>query len=263
MDDDRQKFAVYLVRRRNCAPGTAFTYEQGLRRIERVVGKRAEDITPDDLEHVYLLADYHPATKNHDLVAIRQYHLFRATILKRCKLNGIMQVRGPKVTRTFRPPITVDQARVLLDACKSSRQHRIIRLGLYAGCRVSDAATIGAVNWIHEGRTCKLVFTGQKERRVREIPMHPELARYAEDILAVSVTDGTLKHVCRSLAHYTGIDFTPHTLRRTFARTLMDAGVQDAVIEDLMGHAPSSVLRRHYTGISWAEKVAAIAKLSY
>lgn len=266
MIEDRVLFAQHLVKRCNLMPGTAFTYEQNLLRGERWLRKPAEEISAPDLERFLLESEYHPSTKNGTLVAYKRYHKFRALVLQRCDLNGIMAIEGPRQVRIPTRPLTLDQARTLLDAAKKSREVRIIRLGLYGGLRVAEAASIGRVHWIYDDDELKLGFVG-KYRKYREIPVHPELERVRDLILSETTTDGTLKHVCRSLSHYTGIPFSSRSLRRTFSRRLRKAGVDRAIVGFLLGHGPRNVTETHYTpvedDVEDGEAIRAMAKLSY
>jgi integrase len=50
--------------------------------------------------------------------------------------------------------------------------------------------------------------------------------------------DQTIYAVCRRLTERAGVDhFTPHDLRRTYAGDMLDAGVDVALVQRLMGHA--------------------------
>jgi len=63
-----------------------------------------------------------------------------------------------------------------------------------------------------------------KGRRVQRGALHPDLAGSRTRILCRSPIADTLEARCRSLALVSGIQFTSHTLRRTFAVTLSEAG---------------------------------------
>lgn len=135
----------------------------------------------------------------------------------------------------------------------------MIYLGLYAGLRVSESERIDDAAWSEErGR---LTFVG-KGRKQREVPIHPELARVKENVLVKPVGVGCLKHSCRALAYASGIAFTSHSLRRTFAVNLSEAGIGREVIGALLGHAPLSVTES-YCPVRWSEAVEAVSALTY
>lgn len=257
--DPRTNYVQYLVNELGLAPSTAYTYCNNLERIEKFAGKPIADIGVDDLRRFLRETDYHPGTKSGVLVAVRSHHKWGA-LEGKWNLNGIMAVQAPRQVRTMmRPPLTPDQACKLMDACRYPNEFRLVYLGLYAGTRVSDSAIIGEKEWLSD----RLRFTMVKTRRLQEIPVHPELVDARSRILESNTSRSTLKQVARSLAFYTGIPFTSHTLRRTFSRRLLDEKVSEGIVIDLLGHAPTSVLRGNYAEVTFSEKSWAIGKLSY
>lgn len=254
MIDYRERWARYLVKGRNLASTTAFTYELGVQRLERFTGKARADISAKDVRE-FLLSDYHPATKNSTLVAIKSFHRWGAEIEELWPLNGIMTIEGPRMLRCEKLALTTLEARTLLDRCVRPNEFRAIWLGLLAGTRVSESAMVDETSWVSDGRQGWLRIVG-KGSRPRQIPVHPRLQEKREMILASDATRDVLKFTCRSLAHVTGIAFSSHLLRHTFARTLRDGRVPRDVIGNLLGHAPTSTTLI-YAPITEDEKIEA------
>lgn len=255
---ERAEYSRYLVQECGLSPSTAWTYEQHLLRLERFAGKAASQLTVDDIRRFLRTTDYHPSTKNGALVAIKSHHKWGA-IDGRWELNGITALRAVRQVRDPKPSLTPDEAVTLLEACRRPNEFRLIYLGLYAGLRVSDSARIGEKEWLPD----RLRFHVTKNRKLLEIPVHPELVKVRSVVLQNGASRGTLKHVARSLSFYTGIHFTSHTLRRTYATTLIDTGAQEGVVEALLGHTPKSVLRGHYAPVTFKEKTVAMGPLTY
>jgi PAS domain S-box-containing protein len=255
---ERAEFARYLVQEQGKTPSTAYTYEQGLIRLERYLGKDASTMGVDDVRRFLRNSQYHPATKSSTLVAIKAFHKW-GDLEGKWQANGILSLQAPKQIKIPKPALEPDEVLKVLDACRSSNDHRLVRLGLFAGCRVSDSAIITENEW----KSNKLRFVGVKEKRMREVPVHEELLRKRETILSRSTSRGTLKHVARSLSHYTQIPFTTHSLRRTFMVRLLEQGVPREVIRELVGHSHPDVLTRSYASVRWSEMVSAIEALSY
>lgn len=254
----RVEFAEYLVRECNLSPSTAWTYEQGLLRLERFTKKDATEIAVDDVRRFMRDTDYHPSTQSGALVALKAFHKWGA-LEGYWKLNGIMALRSPRQRRDPKPALIPEEALKLIDACRRPNDFRLIYLGLFAGLRVSDSARITEGEWLPD----RLRFAMQKGHKPIDIPVHEELFRVRGKILDNETSRGTLKQVARSLSYYTGVGFTSHTLRRTFATTLIEEGVQEGVVEALLGHSPSSVLRARYAQVTFKEKVAAVERLRY
>jgi integrase/recombinase XerD len=51
------------------------------------------------------------------------------------------------------------------------------------------------------------------------------------------MTDGSVRSLIKRMKNKTGINFTPHMLRHTYATELHEAGVDIAIIQRLLGHA--------------------------
>ncbi len=253
----RVEFARYLVGECNLTPSTAFTYEQGLLRLEKYLGKDVSEITAEDIRRFLRMATYHPATKSSTLVAMKAFHKWGA-LEGMWQANGILALRAPKWIQNPLPSLTCEEARALLDACRRPNELRLCYFGLYEGTRVTESASIGYAEWVGD----KLRFEG-KGRKVREVPVHPEVELRKAEILETTTTRGTLKHTARSLSHYTGIPFTSHTLRRTWAVRASELGSEREVIGAILGHAPVSTTDAFYAPVRWGEKVKTIQRHHY
>lgn len=257
-DNDEVQWTRYEVQEKGHSPSTAFTYIQSKHRLERFLKKPASEMTTDDVRRFLRDSNYHPATISSTLVGFKAYRRW-GVVEGKWEANGVDYIQAPKQHRIPKPALTPEEVLKVIDACRRPNEFRLVLFGLFAGLRVSDSAIVGAREW----KSDRLRFVGVKERRWREVPLHPILNERRESILSKSASRGTLKHVCRSLSHYTGIYFTTHTLRRTFMVHLRNLGVPREVIRELTGHAHPDVLTKDYTGVAWAECVAAISCLTY
>lgn len=257
-DDDEVQWSRYEIQEKGKSPSTAFTYVQSKHRIERFLKMAASDMTPDDVRRFLRDSNYHPATKSSTLVGLKAYRRW-GRLEGKWDESGIELLQAPKQTRIPKPALTPDEVLKILDACRRPNDYRLCLFGLFGGMRVSDSAIVGPKEWMSD----RIRFVGVKERRWREVPVHPIVTEKRETILSKQTSRGTLKHVCRSLSHYTGIYFTSHTLRRTFMVTLRNLGVPREVIRELTGHAHPDVLTSSYAGVTWPEMVAAISVLTY
>lgn len=252
----RREFAVYLTDERELSPATAWTYNQALLRLEKFCGKPICEITATDVRAFMRFSAYHASTKNATVVAIKSFHRW-GVLEGYWTTNGIVGLQGPRQHLNPKPSLTVSEVLALLGVTKRPNETRLVYLGLYAGCRVSESASIGPDEWLED----RLRFVG-KGSKVREVPVHPDLEARRETILSNRPTRDTLKTTCRALAFLLGIPFTSHSLRRTFASTLSESGVPREVIGALLGHAPASVTE-FYAPVRWSEKTEAMARLEF
>jgi site-specific recombinase XerD len=250
------QYLTYLMDECNLAPSTALSYSQGLDRLVKFCMRSPEQITVADLRRYLREAPGTPRTKHLSLAAIKSFHRW-GHLEGYWSLDGIMSVRGPRIISDPKPSLSPREARALLSSCRTPNEHRLVYLGLLGGLRIAETASIDRDSWL-EGR---LRFVG-KGRKSREVPLHPHLSAKRGEVLAHNTTVAALHQSCKVMSFRVGIAFSSHTLRRTFAVGLSEAGVQREVIGSILGHAPASVTER-YAPVRWSEKVEAILKLRY
>ena len=111
-----------------------------------------------------------------------------------------------------------------------------------------------------KGRVCVQRGKGRKQRRV---PLNAEARRALAAWLTVRpevehqwvfvgqrgnpITPSALRRIVSSLAYQARVDATPHTLRHTFAKRLVDAGVSLEQVAALLGHANLNTTRTYLT----------------
>lgn len=257
---DRRKFAEYIVGELGDTSTTALTYELSLQRMERYLGKPAHLFVADDVRG-FMRSHYAPATKNTAMVSLRaflRFGLLEGWVDPHEALR-VLSMKAPKQRRHRKPPLSIDEVHVVLGICRTSNEHRLVYGALFQGLRVSDCARLSAAAFCRD----RLRFTSVKGDKPLELPLHRELERVRDLVLQRSPTRDTLKSTCKALAFRSGIVFSSHTLRATFARRLDDLGVQEGVAIELMGHEQVTVYRRHYAYVSWEAMTEAIALLRY
>lgn len=230
--EDFSRYYLYVLARK---PSTTEKQVERLQGWETLTGKQATSIGPNDvLSYLEQNPKGHSGnTKKGMLSAIQAFHRFEAATGRK-KLNGICEIATPSVRdEDSPPPVDLHDVPVLLDACRTPLEYRVIWLPLYAGTRIGESAELHGKAW-KEG---VLWIKGMKTDRVHPVPVHPELEKKMWDILASRPTDtSTLQKVKRRIAKRTGIRFKAHQLRKRFAQTLSDAGVDKGTRADLLGH---------------------------
>jgi integrase len=191
------------------------------------------------------------------LSAIQAFHRWEsATGVK--SLNGICDIGTPSISdEDSPPPLDPKHVHPLLDACRLPLEYRVIYGGLYLGLRIGESGYLHGSMW-SDG--C-IWIKGEKTNRTRAIPIHPDLEKVMWTLLAHPPTDPTtMQRVKRRLAKRTGVSFVSHQLRKRFAQSLADAGVDKGTRADLLGHRTVDDL---YATPSLSTLKDAIAKLAY
>lgn len=261
---DLDAFEAYLIFELGRSQRTADNYIGGLKCLARWVGKDLHAVTPDDLRRFKRESDYAPATKQSVVVAMHRLHDW-ALLEKVSWADAAMRsVVTPSVPWVLRPPLSLDTARLLMAACRTPLEHRVVFFGLYAGTRIAESASITEREWRGE----RLTFVGKNSKQ-RVVPVHPDLQKLRYEILrATPASRGVLHSAFARMRDRTGaVDVegkpaTSHSLRRTFADLLYDRqGVPQEVVGALLGHGKKVTER--YAPVRLGKLEEAITKVDY
>lgn len=144
------------------------------------------------------------------------------------------------------------------------RDAAIVKLILYAGLRVGEIIQLRLSDIILDDRKGRVIIREGKGTKRREIPLNNKARKAMLDYLQVrpEIENNYLflgqrnegiksKTVQRSVTRFSdpiGIrDVTPHTLRHTFAKSLIDSGVSLDKVATLLGHSNLNTTRIYTT----------------
>lgn len=256
MDGLKGQFADYLSVDLDRKPGTVRQYLWRLGYLEEFFGKPADQITTHDLLDLKRRWTMAPETLKSLLVAVRQYHDWGALIGKWERKDTAL-VRDPRIVIDPSLPLTAAQVALIMGEVTDAYEARLVLFGLYAGTRIGEAASMGGQHW--QNGTLKF---GSKSLLLRQVPVHPVLAHFRQVLLSVGpCCVSPLQKRKRAMEERVGFEFVAHQLRKSFAATMQDAGVQEKVIQDLLGHGGS--VTRRYAPITPRMREAAIQVVNY
>ena len=134
------------------------------------------------------------------------------------------------------------------------RDAAIVKLILYAGLRVGEIVQLNMTDIILDERKGTVIVREGKGTKRREVPltakarkallaylqMRPDVE--SEDLFLGQRNDGvqskTIQRAVQRFAKKAGVEkATPHTLRHSFAKALIDAGVSLEKVATLLGHS--------------------------
>lgn len=206
------------------------------------------------------------ATIARSLSSLRRFH-DHLRVTGDCPADPTVDLKPPRVTRREPEPLTVDEARRLLDAVLGEdplamRDRAILEILYAAGLRVSELTALRGPDLLLDHALIRVRGRGARERVV---PLGQAavdgLARYARFgrpslLPPVDVDDSpffvnakglalsrmSVWKIIRTAALAVGIDRTvnPQTLRHTFAAHLLDGGIDLRDVQHLLGHADIS-----------------------
>lgn len=215
-----EDFAAYLEYERQRSPETVKNYVSALTRLEARLGMAVDDIMLPQARR-FLYSDASIPTKRIAVIALRQYDKWQT--LEGRPPTGLHALPVPKYQPPKRPPMDALNTIIVLDrvALMNPRQARVSLFGLYAGCRLDEAARMEASNVYGD----RLTFIGKGGKK-RTVPLHPELEARLEFIFSETVGKDSLETVWVTLRNELGVvdlegkPATTHTLRRTFGNHL-------------------------------------------
>jgi integrase len=168
---------------------------------------------------------------------------------------------GNKSVTVTKKPYNQKQLNQLLSAM-SERLRVLSVIALYSGLRIEEICQLKTVD-VNEGFEIK---QGKNQNSIRVVPIHSALTDLVNRLKATS-PDGYLipnltpagrsnkrsHNISKQFGRYkTKLGFSKehdfHSLRRTFATALENAGVPESTISQLMGHKKQSISLYLYSG---------------
>jgi integrase/recombinase XerD len=177
--------------------------------------------------------------------------------------NPTRDVPSPKVGRSLPRPISIAQARLLLEqpsklsTPEAKRDRAMLELLYATGMRVSELVALDLSDIDIEGGSVRCFGKGHKERLIPIYPQaalivrgylteaRPHLVRSSEEKalflnhLGERLTRQGIWQILKGYAKEAGLEarVTPHTLRHSFATHMLSGGADLRSIQELLGHA--------------------------
>jgi len=132
-----------------------------------------------------------------------------------------------------------------------TRATAVMSVMLYCGLRVSDVAALELDDVEINARSGQLICKWGKGNKQRIVPLPLEARRALSKYLDVRplsqdrklfpgergpLTEDGVRAICAKYAACSGVFFTPHTLRHTFAHRFLDQGGDLASLAQILGH---------------------------
>lgn len=241
------------------------------------------NVTPVDVReykaYLQTVANCKPATINRRLSTLRAYFAWA----REQGLTDEDPVRARNVEEPQTGPRSLDERSYhqLLRAAQkygNKRDPAIIQVLRHTGIRLGELCNLTLDDVEATERKGRVIVRSGKGRKYREIPLNLDARRalqaYLEeerpDVADAHVfigqrrnglTDAAVQNVIKQyayLAHQENV--SPHVLRHTFARSLLDKGVDLVTVQQLMGHKRIDSTAR-YTRPSQRDLEAAVARL--
>lgn len=268
-------FCNYLLIDKKYSPNTIAAYQNDLTKLIEFCEKDITSVNTIDIKHYLQNLTQHEESKNtiaRNISSLRSFYKF-LLIEKVIVSNPMDNIELPKLTKKL--PNTLDEEEIdkLLDIklkdAFSYRNKAMLELMYATGLRVSELINLKLHDLELDMALVRTMGKGDKERI---IPMgdyalyylNEYLTNYRDRMLKKEYNDyvflnnhgkqmtrqGFFK-ILKKLAQEKGIkkDFSPHTLRHSFATHLLNNGADLRSIQELLGHSDISTTQI-YTHVS-------------
>lgn len=271
-EKNRYLIGLYQVKKRNLSSKTVEQYVRAVRSLAAVIDKPYTDM--DELDIDYYLRWYaqrhtrnnkgqnQASTCNNE----RRYLSAFFTWLRkeRFRTDNPVELTEPlkevqKTIEYFRPA----EMEELREGCRSVRDRAIVEVLRSTGARVGEVVAINTadINW----QTGDILIQSEKSGRYRTIYLD-EVARYhlqkyisqrEDDDPALFVASRKpfvrlhtcgIRNILKQIAKRMGMECRvyPHKLRKTLGMNLRNSGVDIGDVSEVLGHANTTVTKRHY-----------------
>ena len=271
-EKNRYLIGLYQVKKRNLAQKTLEQYVRAIKSLAAVIDKSYTDM--DELDIDYYLRWYEQRNtrnnqgKNQASTCNNERRYLSAffTWLRKERFRTDNPVELTEPLKEIQKPIDYfrpAEMEELREGCRSVRDRAIVEVLRSTGARVGELVEINRedINW----QTGDILILGEKSGRYRTIYLD-EVARYhlrkyldqrADDDEALFVADrkpfgrlhtSGIRNILKQISKRMDMDCRvyPHKLRKTLGMNLRNAGVDIGDVSDVLGHANTTVTKRHY-----------------
>jgi integrase/recombinase XerC len=266
-----ESFSLYLTRQGR-SRSTVEGYITDLRQFAgwlEDTGRRFEpaSLNPETIRRYkdYMANFAAPSTLNRRLAAIRAYATFLAkqALLDGDPMEGVRAVRTqPRGPRWLQPEdrekllraldAVIQEARTRSERRRAARDVAAVHLLLFAGLRVGELVSLKVYDVDFSGDPPTVVVRRGKGGKHRVVPLASRAAlalqqwlrrrpKAATDALFINryrrpLAKIDVERAVARLSARAGISATPHSLRHTFARMLVESGASLDRVAALLGH---------------------------
>jgi integrase/recombinase XerD len=236
---------------RNFAASTIDSYTWHVDKFCQYFGKMPDELGLEEIRQyqIYLVNEKRSSWSTFNQAVCGLRFLYEVTLGKPWAIQHIPFGKRPKRL----PVVLSDQEASRLIECTENPKHRTVLLTCYAaGLRLAEATHLKVADI--DGQRAQIRITSGKGSKERRVPASPRLLdalreywkiRRPNNYLFpgrtpdVPLSSATIQKACRLSAALAGIKniVTPHTLRHSYATSMLEAGVDVLTISKLLGHS--------------------------
>lgn len=273
---------------------TIKAYVQDVRVFARWFESQGEVFFPGDLSSIDLRAwreyslgveQVSPATWNRRRATMRVYAEFckQRYGMRSDPLRGVQEAEEAELAPRWlemrdlgrflrQVEMVCNGASTLAWRRQALRDAAIIGLMVWAGLRENEVASLDLNDVELRERSGRVIIRRGKGDKRREVPLGAEVRRALGEWIAVRgqapgalffgkgtgrISTRLIQRRVAEIGRLAGVEVTPHMLRHTFAKRVLDKGGQLTVVQRLLGHARLETTAR-YVQPGWSDLARAV-----
>ena len=259
------KFTDYLRFEKKYSENTISSYKRDLSKVDKYIKKDFKTLSKNDIQAYiqYISKEENSSSVSRNISTLKSFYKF-LEINKYCKNNPIFTITNPKKRQKLPKVLSEEEVNKLLDINLNTdydyRNKAMLELMYSSGLRVSELINLNVNDIDLMNSTVRIFGKGSKERIV-------PLNDYASEALKNYILyhratlfkhgennylflnnhgnkmtrQGFFKILTKiALENNIKTDFSPHTLRHSFATHLLKYGADLRSIQELLGHSDIS-----------------------
>jgi len=271
-----EEFLDYLLIDKKYSDNTIESYRNDLNKYYEFIKKDIKNASEDDINKYIISLNkngFSEKSISRNISAIKSFYKF-LLIEKKIQHNITENIDTPKLHKSLPKVLTEEEVEKLLDISLndhfSFRNKAMLELMYATGMRVSELINIKVFDIDFEADIIRITGKGRKERIVPfgDYALY-YLKKYYDDYRYMFLIKGESDYlflnnhgepmtrqgffkILKKIADEVGIkkEFSPHTLRHSFATHLLNHGADLRSIQELLGHSDISTTQI-YTNLSF------------
>lgn len=265
MKEKIEKFTEYLLFEKKYSPNTIESYQNDLQKFNEYVDKNNKQIDRKYMQNYieYLSKEMNPKSVSRNISTLKSFCKF-LMLNKEIKTNPMEEISNPKIRKSLPKVLTEEEINKLLDIPLNNhfdyRNIAMLELMYSSGLRVSELVNLKVNDVDLDEGLVRIFGKGSKERIVplddyaideintyitshrRELFKHGENDYLFLNNHGEKITRQGFFKILKKIAQEKNIktEFSPHTLRHSFATHLLKHGADLRSIQELLGHSDIS-----------------------